>query len=397
MTRLFVVLALMALVSASCCALGSSLPASTSLALSAKATSAPVLRGSDLGAGLLVAGQAANVGIEPGWTPQEVFDNWDMYVNMLQRMGTLSGWTDGYARAMALNNAREAIAPIVRAARMAQVAEVAAALGEGLVILALVVIVGELFGLIGNGLYHEQVCEYSLCFKHVVAIDTKTGMPINTSGDEYCVDPDTEAHLLAVFDDAGALEWSGCSWEGDHSGTMHFRPYTQGKFPIRFDKWTVAALTVKRWTTPYRIRSPKQDMVSVQVTGYGPFKPIFPPPPPPPEIFPTSAPTPAPTPAPTTRTPTTRAPTRNSDPDCLRTHPGVKTNSADPVVAAKMCGAHAAWLTANYNIEGFVFPGDRNTTYEDAGVDGTACTVFNYLSTTEKDYWCDCRCPADEL
>jgi hypothetical protein len=111
-------------------------------------------------------------------------------------------------------------------------------------------------------------------------------------------------------------------------------------------------------------------------------------------------PTPAPTPEPTTRTPTTRAPTtraptRNSDPDCLRTHPGVERKNPDPKVAAEMCHAHAAWLTANYNIVGRVFPGE-NTTYEDAGVDGTACTVFNYLSTTERDYWCNCRCPADE-
>jgi hypothetical protein len=112
---------------------------------------------------------------------------------------------------------------------------------------------------------------------------------------------------------------------------------------------------------------------------------------------PTSKPTPAPTPAPTTRTPTTRAPTRNSDPDCLRTHPGVEKRSPYPDIAADMCGAHAAWLTANYNIAGHLFPGDRNTTYEDAGVDGTACTVFNYLSNnTSEDYWCKCRCPADE-
>jgi hypothetical protein len=112
---------------------------------------------------------------------------------------------------------------------------------------------------------------------------------------------------------------------------------------------------------------------------------------------PTSKPTLAPTSKPTTLAPTskptTRAPTRNSNPDCLRTHPGVETNSPDSVVAAETCRAHAAWLTANYNIEGRVFPGE-NTTYEDAGVDGTACTVFNYLSTTED--WCKCRCPADE-
>jgi hypothetical protein len=104
-------------------------------------------------------------------------------------------------------------------------------------------------------------------------------------------------------------------------------------------------------------------------------------------------PTPAPTPAPTTRTPTTRAPTRNYNPECLSSLPGV--DGEDLEASHNLCVEHYNWLTQNWNTTG-PFPGEPNV-YEKAGVDGSPCSIVNYLSNRTKeekdDTWCLCQCP----
>jgi hypothetical protein len=105
-----------------------------------------------------------------------------------------------------------------------------------------------------------------------------------------------------------------------------------------------------------------------------------PPEPPQPTFYPTAPHTPWPT-RPTlapTKQPT--APTRNYNPDCLR------------APHTQMCQDHVLWLRANWNLTAGPFPGVVNP-YEDAGVDGTDCTILQYLSTAQNDTWCNCLCP----
>jgi hypothetical protein len=92
----------------------------------------------------------------------------------------------------------------------------------------------------------------------------------------------------------------------------------------------------------------------------------------------TPQPTQFPTPPPTSKP--TLAPTRNYNPDCLR------------APHTQICQDHVLWLRANWNLTAGPFPGVVNQ-FEDAGVDGTDCTILQYLSTAQNDTWCNCLCP----
>jgi hypothetical protein len=101
---------------------------------------------------------------------------------------------------------------------------------------------------------------------------------------------------------------------------------------------------------------------------------------------PTPQPTHFPTPA-----PTTHAPTADYHPECLSSLPGV--DGEDLEASHKLCKDHYNWLTQNWNT---TFAGEPNV-YEKAGVDGSPCSIVNYLSNRTKeekdDTWCLCQCP----
>ncbi len=66
--------------------------------------------------------------------------------------------------------------------------------------------------------------------------------------------------------------------------------------------------------------------------------------------------------------------------------------------AAKDCLDHVNWLTDHWNDAppvGSSFPGESAglNEYQLVGVDGSRCSIVNYLSVNQSDHWCDCFCP----
>lgn len=221
-----------------------------------------------------------------------------------------------------------------------------------------------------------------LFFLGALEYDMDTGVNISTPGTPLYIPAPADTmsvhRVTHVLSKDGWFEWT-CDGIKDGFGfgtgyANHFPDNTLVTFEITRHPcdWVPYSMFMISWECHF----------DIQVSHWAPFKPAPP----------TPAPT-APTPAPATPAPTTPAPTPDYSPDCLGTFPGAETKSPNVTFASELCREHVVWLRANWNLTGRPFPGEE-TPYEAAGVDGSDCTILNYLSTTRDDYWCNCPCPA---
>jgi hypothetical protein len=324
------------------------------------------------------------------WGPMRIFLNGqqyiDLYIPWAMRIAAEEGDADWFTAEIAR---QAAVEEILFNARMVILDGLFAA-GMGPIFMAAfaVAVIGASFAHLfdNNNARVETDCSPDhgfdaplLYFLGGVEYDMKTGANMSTPGPFLQMPPapdrfnSVEHTVSHVVSKEGLFEWI-C---GDKKTSVNF-----GTGDDHFPDNTLVTFQITRHPCANVVYSMLDIRyvckVDIQVSHWAELKPA-----------PTPAPTPMPTPA-----PTTSAPTADFHPECLSSLPGV--DGEDLEASHNLCKDHYNWLTQYWNTTLGPFAGDPNV-YEKAGVDGSPCSIVNYLSNRTKeekdDTWCLCQCP----